>query len=73
MSFNNVKLEDKDVYYILFLNRVRGWKPYQIAELFPVSKVTIRSIVNGRSRKDCYFAFLEFETNHPEKIRTLFD
>ncbi|SEI14508.1 hypothetical protein SAMN05192559_12121 [Halobacillus karajensis] len=73
MSFNNVKLEDKDVYKILFLNRVKGLKPYQIEERFPVSKMTIKSIVNGKSRKDCYFAFLDFEYRQPKKVKTLFE
>lgn len=42
MSFNNVKLTDKEVYQILFLNKVEGLLPYEIEEKFPVSRETIR-------------------------------
>lgn len=30
IGFNNVKLTDKDVYEILFLNKVKGLQPYEI-------------------------------------------
>jgi hypothetical protein len=71
-GFNNVKLTDRQVYHILFLSKVKGLQPYQIKELFPVSKVTIKNIVNGKSRKDCYLAFLDYKNREPEKVATLF-
>ena len=73
LGFNNVKLTDKEVYHILFLNRVKGMKPSQIEKMFSVSKATIKNILTGKSRKDCYFAYLEYEKKHPKKIKTLFD
>lgn len=73
MSFNNVKLTDKDVYNILYLNKVKGLQPYQLETMFPVNRATIRNIVNGRSRKDCYYAFIEYMENHPKEVMTLFN
>ena len=73
MSFNNVKLTDKDIYYILYLNKVKGLQPYQIEKMFPVSKATIKNIVNGKSRKDCYYAFIDYMEKHPRKVMKLYD
>lgn len=73
-SFYNVKLTDKDVYHILYLNKVKGLQPYEIEKQFPVSRATIRQIVNGKSRKDCYFAFIDYMEKHPkEEVITLFE
>lgn len=71
-GFNNVKLTDKGVYEILCLNKVEGLQHYEIEKKFPVSRATIRNIVNGRSRKDCYYAFLEYKEKHPKEIMELF-
>lgn len=74
MSFNNVKLTDKDIYNILYLNKVKGYQPHQLETTFPVSRTTIKSIVNGKSRKDCYYAFVEYAEKHSiEEIMTLFE
>ena len=73
MSIYNIKLTDKEVYHILFLNMVKGLKPYQIEKIYPVSRPTIKNIVNGRSRIDCYCDFLEYMEKHPRKIKKLFD
>lgn len=73
MCFNNVKLTDKDVYHILFLNKVKGLQPYQIEKMFPVTRPTIKSIVKGKSRKDCYYAFVEYSEKNPKKVMTLFE
>lgn len=69
----NVKLTDKEVYKMLYLNKVKGLLPYQLEEMFPVSKTTIKNIVNGKSRKDCYEAFIYFSEKNPKKVLTLFD
>ncbi|MDO6658676.1 hypothetical protein [Anaerobacillus sp. 1_MG-2023] len=68
LGFNNVKLTDKDVYEILFLNKVKGLQPYEIERRFPVSRTTIKNIVNGKSRKDCYFAFKEYKEKTLNKL-----
>ncbi|MBF7145188.1 hypothetical protein [Bacillus toyonensis] len=73
IGFNNVKLTDKDVYEILFLNKVKGLQPYEIEKRFLVSRTTVKNIVNGKSRKDCYFTFMEYKEKHPKKVMTLFD
>lgn len=73
MSIYNVKLTDKQVYHILFLNRVRGIQPYQIEGMYPVSRATIKNIVNGRSRKDCYYTFIDYQEKHPSEVKKLFD
>ena len=73
IGFNNVKLTDRDVYHILFLSKVKGLQPYEIEKQFPVSRATIRQIVNGKSRKDCYFDFMEFMEKRPKEVMTLFD
>ena len=72
-GFNNVKLTDKDVYHILYLNKVKGMLPYQIEGMFSVSRATIKHIVNGKSRRDCYEAFMEYKTTHPRKVKRLFE
>lgn len=72
-GFNNVKLTDKDVYKILYLNKVKGLLPYQIEEHFSVTRATIKGIVNGKSRRDCYEAFMEYKTKHPRKVKLLFE
>lgn len=61
LGFNNVKLTDKEVYHILFLYREKGMKPSQLEKMFSVSKATIKNIVTGKSRKDCYFSYLYYE------------
>ncbi|MFE1246062.1 hypothetical protein ACFW35_18285 [Fictibacillus sp. NPDC058756] len=68
----NVKLTDKEVYKMLYLNKVKGMLPYQLEELFPVSKPTIKNIINGKSRKDCYEAFMYYKEKHPKKVVNLF-
>ncbi len=73
VGFNNVKLTDKDVYKILYLNKVEGLQSHQLETMFPVTKATIRSIVNGKSRKDCYYVFIDYVEKHPKKIVGLFE
>lgn len=72
-DFFNVKLTDKDVYRMLYLNKVKGLLPRQLAEIFPVSLATIRNIVNGKSRKDCYEAFMECMKKSPKKVIEIFE
>lgn len=67
----SVKLADKDVYKILYLNKVKGYQPYQLETMFPVTKATIRSIVNGKSRKDCYVLFMKYKDSHSEEFMKL--
>ncbi|TKC18172.1 hypothetical protein FA727_01040 [Robertmurraya kyonggiensis] len=67
----NVKLTDRDVYKILYLNKVEGLQPNQIEKLFPVSKVTIRNIVQGKSRKDCYSLFMQYKDSHLNEFKKL--
>ncbi|MFN7251496.1 MAG: hypothetical protein ACK4M9_11975 [Anaerobacillus sp.] len=71
-DFYNVKLTDKDVYRMLYLNKVEGKLPYQLEEQFPVSRTTIKNIVNGKSRKDCYHAFMTLKTRQPNKLKEVF-
>ncbi|MFE9079841.1 hypothetical protein [Bacillus mobilis] len=73
IGFNNVKLTDKDVYEILYLNKVKGLQPYEIEKRFPVSRTTVKNIANGKSRKDCYFAFIAYKEKHPKKVGRLFE
>jgi len=68
----NVKLTDRDVYKILYLNKIKKLLPYQIEESYPVSRGTIKSIINGKSRKDCYHAFMDYMEREPNKVMTLF-
>lgn len=72
-GFNNVKLTDKEVYEILFLNKVKGLQPYEIEKRFSVSRTTVKNIVNGKSRKDCYFAFKEYKEKNLKQVIELFD
>jgi len=69
----NVKLTDKDVYKILYLSKIEGLLPYQLEEMFPVSRTTIKNIVNGKSRKDCYYLFMEYKDSHLEDFKMLFE
>ena len=67
----NVKLTDKDVYKILYLNKVEGLQPYQLEIMFPVARTTIKSIVNGKSRKDCYELFMKYKDSHRKEFMKL--
>ena len=67
----NVKLKDEDVYKILYLNKVDGLQPYQLEIMFPVSRTTIKSIVNGKSRKDCYAVFMKYQDSHCNEFMKL--
>lgn len=67
----NVKLTDRDVYKILYLNKVEGLQPHQLETMFPVTKATIRSIVNGKRRKDCYGLFMKYKDSHSDEFMKL--
>lgn len=67
----NVKLADQEVYKILYLNKVKGIQPSQLEKDFPVTKITIRNIVNGKSRKDCYALFMKYKDSHREEFMKL--
>jgi len=67
----NVKLTDKDVYKILYLNKMKGYQPYQLETMFPVTTATIRNIVNGKSRKDCYGLFMKYKDSHGDEFMKL--
>jgi hypothetical protein len=67
----NVKLTDQDVYKILYLNKIDGLQPYQLENLFPVSRATIKGIVNGKSRKECYNLFHEYKDTHLDQFKRL--
>lgn len=69
----NVKLKDEDVYKILYLNKVDGLQPYQLEIMFPVSRATIKSIVNGNSRKDCYAMFMKYKDIHRKEFMKLIE
>ena len=70
-SVFNVKLTDKDVYKILYLNKVEGLQPYQLEKKFTVTRTTIKNIVNGKSRKDCYMVFMEYKESHLNEFMKL--
>lgn len=72
ISVFNIKLTDRDVYKILYLNKIKKLLPSQIAEQFPVTKATISNIVNGKSRQDCYHSFMDYMERHPRKVKKLF-
>lgn len=67
----NIKLTDKDVYKILYLNKIEGLLPYEIEPQFSVSRATIKNIVNGKSRKDCYALFMKYKDSHLENFKRL--
>lgn len=71
MSNFNVKLTDKDVYIILYLNKVDGIQPNELEKMFPVSKITLRNIVHGRSRKDCFALFHRYKDSHQNQFKAL--
>lgn len=67
----NVKLTDMDVYKILYLNKVKGVPPHQLETMFPVTRATIKNIVNGKSRKDCYAVFMKYKDSHQKEFLAL--
>ncbi|QFT88080.1 hypothetical protein FIU87_05465 [Bacillus sp. THAF10] len=69
----NVKLTDRDVYKILYLNHVKEVPPHQLETMFPVTKKTISKIVNGKSRKDCYAVFIKYKDTHKNEFIKLLD
>ncbi|XIH46530.1 hypothetical protein C1N65_25995 (plasmid) [Priestia aryabhattai] len=73
MSYNNVKLSDREVYKILYLNKVEGLHPHQLETIFPVTKASIKSIVNGRSRRECHTLFMKYKDSHRKEFIRLFE
>lgn len=73
MSYNNVKLTDREIYKMLYLNKIEGLRPYQLEAMFPVSRATIKNIVNGRSRKECYALFMQYKDSHRKAFLRLFE
>lgn len=55
-----VKLSDQQVYQILYLYHEKNVLPCKLAPTFNVTKSTIRNIVNGKSRKDCYEVYFKY-------------
>lgn len=55
------KLTDEDVYFLLYLNKIKGLPLYQLEEKFSLSKDSVERIVDGRSRNKCYQGYMAIE------------
>lgn len=68
----NVKLTDRDVYKILYLNHVKE-VPSSARNNVSCHEKTISKIVNGKSRKDCYAVFIKYKDTHKNEFIKLLD
>ena len=55
------KLTDEDIYFILYLKKIKGLSLQQLEEIFSLSRDSVERIVNGRSRKNCYSGYIAVE------------
>lgn len=64
-----VKLSDQQVYQILYLYHEKKVMPSNLAPTFKVTKSTIKNIVKGKSRQDCFEVFFK----HKYKMKDQFE
>lgn len=65
------KLSHNDVYVILELYFRFNWTQNNLAKEFNVTKETIRKIVNGKSRKDCFYLYKYQRDTHIPQLDDL--
>ncbi len=56
-----LKLDDDEVYLILYLWKVKGLKAKDLAHQFRVSDDSLNDLLLGHVRKDCYKGFHQIE------------
>lgn len=55
------KLTDEDIYFLLYLNKIKGLPLHQLEEQFSLSRNSVERIVEGKSRKKCYQGYMAIE------------
>ncbi|EIM05089.1 hypothetical protein A1A1_18032 [Planococcus antarcticus DSM 14505] len=61
-----LKLTDEDVYFLLYLNKIKGLPFHQLEEQFSLSRDSVEKIMDGRSRKKCYLGYMAIEKHLKE-------
>lgn len=56
-----IKLGDDDVYLILYLWKVKGYRPTELMQKFRISRESLNDLLAGHARKDCYKGFNQIE------------
>lgn len=55
------KLTDEEVYFLLYLNKIKGVSFHQLEEQFSLSRDSVEKIIEGRSRIKCYLGYMKIE------------
>ncbi|OED31912.1 hypothetical protein BHE17_05465 [Planococcus maritimus] len=56
-----IKLGDEDIYLILYLWKVKGWKTKELAQHFHISAESLEDLLTGDARRECYKDFNRIE------------
>ncbi|MFC4714346.1 hypothetical protein [Planococcus dechangensis] len=56
-----IKLDDEDVYMILYLCKVKGYRPNELMQEFRISRKSLDDLLAGHVRKNCYKGFNQIE------------
>ena len=56
-----IKLTDEDVYFLLYLKKIKGLPLHQLEEQFSLSRDSVEKIMDGRSRPKCYLGYMAVE------------
>lgn len=56
-----MKLTDEDVYFLLYLKKIKGLPLRQLEEQFSLSRDSIEKLSDGRSRPKCYLGYKAVE------------
>ena len=56
-----IKLTDEDVYFLLYLKKIKGLPLHQLEEQFSLSRDSVERLADGRSRTKCYLGYMAVE------------
>lgn len=56
-----IKLTDGDIYFILYLKRIKELPLHQLEKQFSLCRDSVEKIVNGKSRTKCYLGYKAIE------------
>lgn len=56
-----IKLDDEDIYLILYLRKVKGHELRELAQRFKISVESLNDLLAGKVRKDCCKSFRQIE------------
>lgn len=56
-----IKLTDEDVYFLLYLKKIKGLPVHKLEEQFSLSRDSVEKLSDGRSRPKCYLGYMAIE------------